>query len=154
MHKLVGYCDRWSVRPRERIRFMVSSAGDASFAPRFVRHLCADPNPRGPGYEEVVMPTPCDGVRAGRFQPAWLGSFGRASRLRVAPAPGLAITATVWPTTPRKGVQGIVALHGKGWAVAIEIAANGGAALVVVADGRTARAEVAAMGCRCRRPRR
>ena len=31
MHPLVGYCDRWSVKPGERIRFMVSSAQGARF---------------------------------------------------------------------------------------------------------------------------
>ncbi len=82
MHPLVGYCERWSVRPGSRIGFMVSSAGDAPFDLRFVRHLCADPNPNGPGYAEIAMPTAIDGARAGRFQPAWLGSHGRASGLR------------------------------------------------------------------------
>ncbi|MGH7212704.1 MAG: N,N-dimethylformamidase beta subunit family domain-containing protein, partial [Acetobacteraceae bacterium] len=135
---------RWSVRPGERIGFMVSSAENAPFVLRFVRHLCADPNPRGPGYEEVAMPTPYDGTRSGRFQPAWLGSFGRASGLLANPARGLAITATVWPTTPRKGVQGIVAVQGDGWCVTLAIGPEGGAVLEAAAGGHAARAAVAA----------
>jgi N,N-dimethylformamidase len=89
------------------------------------------------------MRTACDGVQPGRFQPAWLGSFGRASGLVAAPARGLAIAATLWPTTPRKGVQGIVALHGKGWHVALAVGPGDGAMVEVSATGRVARAEVA-----------
>ena len=90
MHPLVGYCDRWSVKPGETIRFMVSSRDDTEFSLRFARHICADPNPEGPGYREAAAPTPLEGTRPGLFQPAFLGSFGRAE-LAVAVSPGFAI---------------------------------------------------------------
>ncbi len=90
------------------------------------------------------MPAAADGPRSGRFQSAWLGSFGRASGLRVMPSSGLAIAATLWPTTPRKGTQGIVALHSERWHVALMIGAEGGATVEVSEDGRTTFASVAA----------
>ena len=108
MHQLTGYCDRWSAKPGATIRFMTSSANNAPFALRFVRHLCTDPNPRGPGYREVPMPTPIDGTLPGRSQPAWLGSYGLAPGLVGDFAHGLSIVATIWPTTPTSGRQGVV----------------------------------------------
>ena len=62
MHALTGYADRWSVKQGEAIRFMISSAGGRDFALRFVRHVCADPNPAGPGYAEIPMATAIDGM--------------------------------------------------------------------------------------------
>ena len=77
MHALTGYVDRWSVKPGGAIRFMVSSAGGRDFTLRFVRHICADPNPAGPGYAEIPMPSALDRVHPGKEQPAYLGSFGQ-----------------------------------------------------------------------------
>jgi N,N-dimethylformamidase len=74
MTPLTGYCDRWSVQPGGTIRFMLSSAGDRPVELRFVRHVCADPNPAGPGYQEIAMPSPIDGRHPARAQAARLGS--------------------------------------------------------------------------------
>ena len=83
MHALSGYADRWSVRQGERICFMVSSVEGRDFRLRFVRHICADPNPVGPGYREVPVVTSIDGTLAGKQQPAQLGSHGHVASLPV-----------------------------------------------------------------------
>ena len=111
MHALTGYADRWSVRQGDAIRFMVSSAGGRDFALRVVRHICADPNPAGPGYAEVAMPSALDGTHRGRYQPAFLGSFGHVASLPVDLRDGVLLSATIWPTTPGKGRQGLIALR-------------------------------------------
>src|SRR5579871_2815020 len=135
MHALTGYTDRWSVRPGETIRFMISSAADRDFALRFVRHICADPNPKGPGYQDVAMPTATDGTHAGKQQQAWLGSFARAS-LPVDLHRGVRLSATIWPTTPRKGRQGLIALRIGNTTISLGIGAHGGTqAEIVTADG-------------------
>jgi len=141
MHPLTGYVDRWSVRPGERIRFMVSSAGDLSFDLRFVRHLCADPNPDGPGYREVAMPTPLDGAHHGRFQAARPGSRAEIARLALPAAPaGLRLDATIWPTRPGAGRQCLIAVDAPGVRVRLYLAKAGGIGVEV----NDARAEVAA----------
>lgn len=137
MHNLTGYADRWSVAPGETIRFMVSSAQGRAFALRFVRHLCADPNPDGPGYAEVAMPTPRDGTVSGVEQHTWLGSFGHVPALPVDPRDGLRLSATIWPTTPRKGRQGLIALRVGGWSFALGIGPDGGAMAEVTQVGGT-----------------
>jgi len=142
MHKLTGYTDRWSVKQGAAIRFHVSSAGAAPFNLRFVRHTCPDPNPQGPGYAENAMASLIDGRHGGQEQAAWLGSFGHVPALAV-PAGGLTVRAVIWPTTPAKGRQGIVAVRLGGWILALGIGAGGGAMLEVKGAGGTVAAEVA-----------
>ena len=143
MHDLTGYPDRWSVKPGDMIRFMVSSTANRDISLRFVRHLCADPNPAGPGYAEIPMPTPLDGSRAGLEQPAFLGSFAKA-HLQADIQNGVRLSATIWPTTPRKGVQGVLAVRIGAWHFALGIGPNGGAIATTTApDGTTTSAEVA-----------
>lgn len=142
MHALTGYCDRWSVKPGDTIRFMIGSANSRPFRLRFVRHVCADPNPRGPGYREIAMPTALDGEQAGLEQRAHLGSFGYVAALAADLSEGVTIAATIWPTTPQKGHQAIVSLALGSWRLALGIG-PGGAAMVEVREGDAAvRAEV------------
>ena len=49
MTPLAGYADKLSVRPGETIRFQVASQVTEPVAARFVRVICADANPAGPG---------------------------------------------------------------------------------------------------------
>ena len=49
MTPLAGYADKLSVRPGETIRFHVASQVTEPVAARFVRVICADANPAGPG---------------------------------------------------------------------------------------------------------
>lgn len=142
MHHLTGYADRWSVKAGGTIRFMVSSTGGSDFNLRFVRHLCADPNPAGPGYDEKAVSTPLDGTRPGFEQLAALGSFARA-RLPIDPLGGLGLRATIWPTTPRKGEQGIVAVRIGDWHLALAIGPGGGTMASMSGSNGTARCEVA-----------
>src|SRR5262249_28526358 len=143
MHALTGYADRWSVKQGDTIRFMVSSAGGKTFDLRFVRHICADPNPAGPGYAEARMASGIDGTHPGVEQPAYLGSFGYVPSLPADLQGGVCLSATIWPTTPNKGRQGLIALRIGDWVFALGIGPQGGAmAEVYRRGGERARAEV------------
>ncbi len=143
MHALTGYADRWSVEQGDAIGFMVSSADDRDFDLRFVRHLCADPNPAGPGYAEVPMASTLDAMQHGIEQPAYLGSFGHVASLPVDLQRGVSLSATIWPTTPHKGRQGLIALRIGEWMFALGIGPDGGAmAEVAGPDGALMRVEV------------
>ena len=142
LHALTGYCDAWSVRPGGRIGFMVSSAADAAFDLRFVRHICADPNPAGPGYTEIAMPTGLDGPQPGHFQPARPGSFARATGLPD-DLSELSVSVSAWPTTPGRGEQALICLTGAGWTLTVGLDPTGAA--FVEAEGMlSGRATVAA----------
>ena len=114
MHPMLGYVDRWSVKPGGKITLMASSAGGAAFQTRIARIQCGDPNPRGPGYREIGMPHATDGTHPGREQWTHLGSWGRIPLLNLGGCDGaLVAVATIWPTTPAKGTQGILAWVGE-----------------------------------------
>lgn len=142
MHPLTGYPDRWSVKPGGALSFMVSSTGGRDYAVRFVRHLCADPNPAGPGYEAVIMPTVLDGTFSGIEQHAHLGSFAHAS-VPLDLGKGVRLSATIWPTTPAKGLQGVLSVQIGAWQMALCVGPGGGAmAMATGVDGRMIIAEV------------
>jgi N,N-dimethylformamidase len=144
MHKLTGYCDRWSVKPGAVAAFRISSQGGKTFDARVVRHICADPNPQGPGYSEIEMPSALDGSHSGREQHAWLGSFGHVPALAADLSGGISLTATIWPTTPGKGRQGVVSLRIGDWTLCLGIGPGGGAMLEATSPAGVVRAEVPA----------
>src|SRR5262245_30909503 len=143
MLPLTGYADRFSVAPGETIAFKVSSTAAGPYHARLVRLISGDPNPAGPGIVEEPVDAPFAGSYPSRVQPVPLGSY-----LRVPDAPGLqrltsfTAVATIWPTTPARGRQGIVARRdpaaGTGFALFVD--ARGAGALV--GDGRGGEAVV------------
>ena len=124
--EIVGYTDQLSVAPGETIHFHVSCR-----RPRYqadmVRLIHGDPNPRGPGFKEERVQTTVSGEYPGREQVLHTGSH-----IVVPDAPALrlhtsfSLQAWLYPTTPHKGEQGILAK----WA-----AADRGYALVLEAGG-------------------
>src|SRR5258707_79642 len=105
---IVGYSDRLSVAPGETVRFMVSSKQPTYEAP-IVRLIHGDDSPEGPGFKEEVLQTAIDGEYQGREQVLPRGSY-----VQVSDAPALrhlgsfTLTAWIYPTTPYKGVQGLL----------------------------------------------
>ena len=136
---IVGYSDVWSLRPGERIRFMVSSR-HPRYTASIVRLFHGDPKPAGPGLKSEPVETGIGGEYDGREQPYPLGSYGL-----VDPAPpvgagdDLAVSAWVYPTTPGGGAQALVTARrdheGAGWGLYLE--AEGDLSLRI--DGRTFR---------------
>ncbi len=143
MLPLTGYADRLSIAPGDTIAFKVSSALGEPYHARLVRVISSDPNPAGPGIREREVPAPFAGPHPSRVQDVPLGSYARVPD---APAlQGLAsftATALIWPTTPGKERQGVIAkgdpVAGAGWA--LWIGPRGAGARV--RDRRGASAEV------------
>ena len=106
--RLVGYSNRLSVAPGETIDFMVSSA-HAAYEAEIVRLVHGDPNPLGPGLVEHNVETPVRGRYPGRNQ-----SIHTGSHITVEDGPSVRFTSSftfqgwIFPTTPDKGVQGLV----------------------------------------------
>ena len=86
MIPLIGYLDRLSARPGERIAVKVSSALAEPYRADLVRIIHGDANPAGPGIKLVELPAAFAGSYGSRFQPVHLGSCGV-----VAPAMPLAL---------------------------------------------------------------
>lgn len=121
-----GYSDRISAAPGERIRFMVSVEGSTSYRADIVRLIHGDASPEGPGFKEEIVESAADGEYPGRSQPIRTGSHVVIDDPDVLLNVGASITvhAFIMPTTPAKGVQGIVtrwnAERRIGWALLID----------------------------------
>ena len=136
MSTIVGYCDPLSVAPGDSIRFMVSSEDVSSYRADIVRLICADDSVYGPGYKEELIETSVSGLHPGRMQSLQVGSC-----VVVPSAPPLdrlrsfSVQALIWPTTPNKGRQGIIARwsedRSEGFALIIDEA---GACALVMGD--------------------
>ena len=108
---LLGYCDRFSVRPGEPIAFKVSSETGAPFDLEIVRILHGDTNPEGPGYLEEPVATAINGRYPGVRQRVWAGSYA------IVPA-NPAFTAlnsftarlSLWPTLFDRPEQALISL--------------------------------------------
>ena len=134
MIPLIGYGHRLSVRPGETIEFKVSSQGPEPFEASLVRVISADPNPAGPGLLEKPVDAAFAGSYPSRVQPVHRGSYGRIEGTgTLGRLDSLTLTATIWPSTPDKGEQGILSRFdpetGAGFALAI--GSDGGAAVIL-----------------------
>ena len=149
--KITAYADRLSAAPGETIRFFVSCDGIARYRADVVRLICGDLNPEGPGYKERVVKTPANKTYKGRKQTIAVGSYGC-----VAAHPALdgresyAVQALIWPTTPDKGEQVLLAKwqNGRGFELIID---EKGCAAIRFGDGR--RGKVVSTGKRLRTQR-
>lgn len=107
--RITGYSDKVSVRAGETISFMVNCELP-SYDVEVVRIICGDVNPAGPGVKEKVIKTPIDGSYKGRTQTIESGSY-----VTIPTSPVLemldsfSLQAMIWPTTPEKGKQIIMA---------------------------------------------
>lgn len=119
---LAGYCDRLSGRPGDIIAFKVSSYSDQPFRARLVRSICADPNPDGPGIIEEEVAADFAGAYSSRIQPFFPGSYGRVDTGSVFDeTSSFSLSIRIWPTTPDKAGQGLMAFAG----MALGIGPNG-----------------------------
>lgn len=76
MVPLIGYVDRFSARPGERIGVKVSSQFADPYQADLVRIIHGDANPSGPGLKFEEIAAPFAGSYASRFQPVLSGSCG------------------------------------------------------------------------------
>ena len=72
--KIVGYSDRFSVRPGQTIRFMVSSEAPA-YRAQLVRLRHTDANPEGPGCKIEALASSISGEYPGQYQAIHSGSY-------------------------------------------------------------------------------
>ena len=109
MKKIIGYLNEWSVTPGDTLNVMVSTYGPERYSADLVRVICGDDEPDHGIYREEEIEAPFSGEYPGREQPIAAGSY-----VTVADAPAIAalgsftVQAWVFPTTPGKGVQGLI----------------------------------------------
>ena len=111
---ILGYADRISVAPGERIAFKASCRGHAHYHADIVRLVSGDLSPSGPGFREELVPTGIAGIYPGRLQEIAAGSYAVvADRPALHGISDFAVTAMIWPTTPGRGSQVLMSRRSK-----------------------------------------
>ncbi|CAN5513102.1 large subunit of N,N-dimethylformamidase [soil metagenome] len=105
MLTITGYSDRIYCRPGETVEFKVNCEAP-QYRADIVRIICGDTNPEGPGVKEEIVDTPVSGLHPGRPQNIHAGSYVTVPN--VAALESFAVQAYIWPTTPAKGMQGLI----------------------------------------------
>ncbi len=110
MKKIVGYPSVWSVAPGETLSVMVSTYGPETYRADLVRVICGDDDPDRGIYREEEIAAPFAGEYAGRNQPTVAGSYVIVpDSPKIAALESFTVQAWIFPTTPDKGEQGLIA---------------------------------------------
>jgi N,N-dimethylformamidase len=134
--RLVGYSDRLSAAPGEKIAFHISSAHE-TYRADIVRLVHGDPNPLGPGFIEHEVATPVSGTYPGRVQEIRTGSsITVPDRPALRLSAGFTLQAWIMPTTPEKTLQGLLAHWSAGGSAGFALVIEHGAlTLWLAGDG-------------------
>lgn len=106
--ELIGYTDRWSVAPGERIALMASSSVP-EVTVRLVRLRHGDPNPAGPGLVTEDTPSSADGAYPCRQFTCRSGSY---AVLDDAGPASSAISVWAWTLRPDRGRPQVLLARG------------------------------------------
>ena len=138
MTRFLGYPDRWSAAPGERVRFMVSCEDAAEYRVDLVRLHSSRLGPDAPPFREEAIEAPINGRYPARTQAIHAGSCAVVDPGPALPAPGsFTLQAHVWPTLPGHRPQALLGTWseatGKGFGLFLD--ADG--ALSLRLDGQT-----------------
>jgi len=126
MLRITGYSDRYSLCPGEEIKFYVNSEQNEKYHCNIVRMIHGDTNPEGPGFKVEELDTPVNKDYPGRNQIIHGGSYAVIPNDHRMNVESFTLQAFIFPTTPDKGVQGILTklVDGKGYGLVIDENAN------------------------------
>lgn len=142
MLQIVGYTDRMSVRPGEKIAVKVSCEGGAAdYQADIIRLICGDDSPAGPGFKAIPVPASINGRYPGRRQAVNAGSFVYVpGGVALDGKSGITVAALIWPTLlDKEENQTILSCRrsdGAGFAVALD--AQGRVQFSISGGGRSA----------------
>ena len=144
MKKIMGYCSPWTVMPGDTLNVMVSTYGPDRYRADLVRVICGNDDPDLDIYREEEVAAPFAGEYPGREQITVAGSYVTIPASPLVTGLGsFTVQAWVFPTTPEKGVQGLISnwddATARGFALTID---DSGAATMRLGDGSGGTVEV------------
>ena len=107
--ELIGYTDRWSVAPGERVQLMTSSSS-SPVTVQLLRLAHGDPNPAGPGLRAAPVGSAVDGEYPCLPQAVRSGSF---AVLDDAQGEGSALSLWAWTRLPARGRRQVLLARGQ-----------------------------------------
>ena len=138
MLKIVGYPDRYSVAPGEKIAFHVSLEEGEIYDARLVRVVNGDSNPQGPGLDLPHLPSTVEGRYRGVARRADAGSYMRADSFpSIAGLPAVSFRALIWPTLLARTEQVVAAQWDAATGSGFRIALCDAQLALLVGDGET-----------------
>jgi N,N-dimethylformamidase len=106
--KVIGYSRELSVFPGDQVSFLVSCDTERYHAD-VVKLIHGDTNPDGPGFKIEPVSTGIDTDFPGRVQRVYSGSHVLVDdHPRLGLSGEFTLQVLIWPTTPEKGVQGLL----------------------------------------------
>ena len=133
---IVGYSDHFSIKPNQTMRFMVSSRSP-SYQATLVRLRHTDRNPAGPGFKTELVESSFAGGYCGFEQDIYTGSYVEVlPHKSMALSSGFTVEAWIYPTTPDKGVQGLLTCFSGSCGYGLVIDEDGSVSLWL-GDGQT-----------------
>ena len=126
---IVGYSDHFSVKCGQTIRLMVSSRSP-KYEAALVRLRHTDKNSAGPGFKTESIEASFAGEYSGHEQGIYAGSFVKVPANRsLVLSEGFTLQAWVYPTTPERGVQGLVTCFSNSYGYGIVVDEDASVAL-------------------------
>ncbi len=137
MKTILGYSNVWSVAPGETLSIMVGTYGPERYRADLVRVICGDDDPDRNLYRDEAIEAPFSGEYAARSQPIDCGSYALVlGSPELAALDSFTVQAWIWPTTPHKGEQGLMARWQDDPGLGFALLINGAGALTMrVGDG-------------------
>ena len=108
MLRITGYSDCYSLCPGDTIKFFVNSEKGESYRADIVRMIHGDTNPAGPGFKVEELDTPVSKEYPGRNQVIHGGSYVVVPPDHRMDVESFTLQAFIFPTTPGKGLQGVL----------------------------------------------
>jgi N,N-dimethylformamidase len=109
MPHLLAYASRWSVVPRETIRFFVSSPGASTYTAQLLRLRQPQAGPQATPFDPEPVDAPLNGQHRGRSQTLPIGSHAIVPEFSTfARLDQFTLAMAVFPTTPGKGRQALI----------------------------------------------
>jgi len=137
MKKVIGYTNAWSVAPGDVLEVKVSTYGPSRYRADLVQVICGDDEPDHEIFREEEIDAPFAGEYPGRTQKMAAGSYVTVpASSRLGALTSFTVQTWVFPTTPSKGEQGLIAHWDeeskRGFALIVN---DDGAAALRVGDG-------------------
>lgn len=130
---LIGYTDKFSVHPGQRIGFKVSSHSQQNYRAQLVRVISCDPNPEGPGIIEYPVEHSANGEYESRTQDVALGSYLQVVDCSSINGVGsFTLNAIIWPTTPHLDFQAVIARYDSDLEKGFSLGVNENGAVAII----------------------